>query len=298
LVRSGDPFSLASALAWVAWAGQLTGRFSEAVTHADESDSVSHQAGNYGALVWANRVRGQIPFVKSGDLRKWAKFVASDHQLCARIGTAVISDSYTFQGLLSLWQGDWEKALGHLREGEARELPGVMGGNPAFVPLCLAYLGRFQEARAAIDDGRQHFPVAGASGPLKAWTWLMCSVETLALAGADDLCADLYPRVRDGLDSGALFRPHDFRLLQTLAGTAAASGGLWALAEDHFREALEQAAALPAPVEAAEASRYYAGMLERRGAAGDAALAERLRGEAAGAYAQLGMSRHTELLLA
>jgi DNA-binding CsgD family transcriptional regulator len=97
------------------------------------------------------------------------------------------------------------------------------------------------------------------------------------------------------MQAGNVLRGYDNRLLQAVAGVAAAAGGHWETAEDHFRRGLDLAEALPHRLDQADIRRLYARMLADRDGAGDHALARRLLAEAAALYGEIGMPRHLDL---
>ena len=81
-------------------------------------------------------------------------------------------------------------------------------------------------------------------------------------------------------------------LFETGGGTAAAAGGEWDVAEEHYRNALRQAHELPRKIDQPEARRWYARMLIDRNGPGDRDQARTLLGEAVQMYEQIGMPRH------
>jgi len=87
----------------------------------------------------------------------------------------------------------------------------------------------------------------------------------------------------------------DSRLLQTIAGMAAAAGSQWDKAEAHYQTALRQAHDLPVVIEQPEVRRWYARMLIERDAPGDRDKARELLNEAIPMYRRLGMPKHVEM---
>jgi hypothetical protein len=99
----------------------------------------------------------------------------------------------------------------------------------------------------------------------------------------------------NGPMTGTAVRTWDARLLETLAGIAAAAGRNWETAEGHFVAAIERADGMPHLVEGADARRFYAQMLAARGEAGDGEHARELPADTIRRYARLGMLKHEEL---
>lgn len=85
-------------------------------------------------------------------------------------------------------------------------------------------------------------------------------------------------------------------LPQRTAGIASAAGRSWDKAEEHFRTALRQAAALPHLPEAAHTRRFFAAMLLERNAPSDRAEAATLIDEARELYGRMGMPKHAAML--
>ena len=128
-----------------------------------------------------------------------------------------------------------------------------------------------------------------------AWAVLLTAVEGLAVVGEKAEAAKLYPVALEAIQTGALFRPYDSRLLDTVAGIAATCGGKWAEAEDHFRTALRRTEELPHIIEQPEVRRFYARMLLDRNSPGDRDKARQLLTEAIEIYRRLGMPKHIEM---
>jgi tetratricopeptide (TPR) repeat protein len=76
---------------------------------------------------------------------------------------------------------------------------------------------------------------------------------------------------------------------------AAAAGGQWQKAEEHYQTALRQAHELPFVIEQPEVRRWYARMLMDRNAPGDRDKARQLLTEAIAMYRQIGMPKHQEM---
>jgi DNA-binding CsgD family transcriptional regulator len=121
------------------------------------------------------------------------------------------------------------------------------------------------------------------------------ATEALALLGARDEAAARYDLVLEAMRAGNVMRGYDNRLLQAVAGVAAAAGGHWETAEDHFRQGLDLAEALPHRLDQADIRRLYALMLTERDGPDDRRLAHQLLVEAAARYGEIGMPRHLRL---
>ncbi len=80
-----------------------------------------------------------------------------------------------------------------------------------------------------------------------------------------------------------------------MAGIAAACGGQWEQAEEHYRTALPQSHEIPDKIAQPEVRRWYARMLLDRDGPGDRDKAHELLTEAIAMYHQIGMPKHIEM---
>lgn len=139
-------------------------------------------------------------------------------------------------------------------------------------------------------------PRRGEANGIGAWTMLLRVVEGLVVLGERDEAAKLYPLVLEAIGTGVVIRPmHADGLLQTVAGMAAAAGGQWDKAEEHYQTALRQAHEIPVVIEQPEVRRWYARMLIDRDGPGDRDKAIRLLTEAVAMYRRIGMPKHVEM---
>jgi hypothetical protein len=115
--------------------------------------------------------------------------------------------------------------------------------------------------------------------------------------GETQRAGELYDLVVDCLDwTGAVCAGHtDCRLIERVAGIAAAAAGRFHDANDHFRTALRQAAELPHVPEQAHTRRWYARMLIDWNRPGDRGEGSGLATEAAGLDRRMGMPRHAAM---
>src|SRR5207237_1760077 len=151
----------------------------------------------------------------------------------------------------------------------------------------------FRESRSM--STRSPIPRPGRPNPLRSWTALFVAVEALVLHGERSQAAKLYPLVLESLKTGTILRNFDSRLIDTIAGIAAAAGADWPRAEAHFQTALRRTEELPHIIEQPEIRRFYARMLLDRNAPGDREKARGLLTEAIEMYGRLGMPKHVEM---
>lgn len=121
-------------------------------------------------------------------------------------------------------------------------------------------------------------------------------IEGFVMLGEHSQAGQLYPLVRELVDTEAVALLPISRFTHTIAGIAAAAARQWETAEDHFRIALRQTESFPHRLEQAEIRRFHAMMLIHRAAPGDCEKAQTLLTEALESYQRIGMPRHVEMV--
>ena len=296
LLRSaGDVWNLADALWFTQHSLQSLGRLDEVSEIGEELEPLAARLGYLFALLMAERTRGFRGFMLTGDIDKYEEFAKHDLEFGRSIGSLWISNSYDFLGLVHFWRGRWEEALEHFQEAVKLDPPGAMAGCVCYLFLGRAYAGDREGALAMLDQQRDNLPRPGRANTFGAWSMLFGVVEGLAVLGARDEAATLHSLMVEAIDTGAVARFGDCRLVQTVAGMAAAAGGQWEKAEGHYQTALRQAHDLPVVIEQPEVRRWYARMLIDRDAPGDRDKARELLNEAIPMYSRLGMPKHVEM---
>ena len=169
-----------------------------------------------------------------------------------------------------------------------------------WLPRVLAYVSRRRlrpdhPLRALKLSHIGNLPRPGQANTYGTWLMLMTMVEGLAVLGERRKAAKLYPLVLDAIATGTLAHVYGYRLLQTVAGIAAAAGRQWEVAEQHYETALRQTLELPHVSEQPEVRRWYAQMLLDRDGTGDPDKARELLTEAIAMYRKMGMPKHVEI---
>jgi class 3 adenylate cyclase/tetratricopeptide (TPR) repeat protein len=298
LRSSGGIWDLCDALWTTQWSLLLLGRFDAAVRISEELEPLAARVGHLGALLNAGRSRGPHALMLTADIDEFEKFARGDLELCRTTGMPWISHSYTWLGFAHFWRGNWDEALQHFEEAVRLEPqpPGFSAGTDwAGLFLWRAYTGDRDAALTMLEERRDCLPCPGQANTLGRWGMLYGVVEGLAILGERDEATKLYPLVLEAIDTGALVRWWTHGLLQTTAGIAAACGGQWEKAEEHYETALRQAHELPHKIEQPEVRRWYARMLLDRDAPGDRDKARELLTEAIAMYRKIGMPKHIEM---
>jgi tetratricopeptide (TPR) repeat protein len=198
--------------------------------------------------------------------------------------------------LVDFLRGNWESAMQHAEAScqlEAETSRRGMGVGTFFRQL--AYAGDREAALAILHEKLAWLPHSGQQNTMGSWWMLALIVEGLFILGEKSEAGQLYPLVRELVDTGAVALWPIFRFSNTVAGIAAAAASQWEAAEDHFQIALRQAESVPHRLEQAEIRRFQAMMLMDRAASGDRQRARGLLGEAREIYEQIGMPRHIEI---
>jgi tetratricopeptide (TPR) repeat protein len=296
LRATGNLWTVADALWPAQFALVYLGRFDEAVKIGEELEPLATRLGHLGALMGAGRGRAARDFQLTANLNRFEEFARDDLELCRSTGMPWISNSYTFLGLAHFWRGRWQEALEHFQEAVKLELPGFFAGiDWSWLFFWKAYAGDRNVAAAMLEERWDNLPRPGQANTDGAWLMLGAVVEGLAVLGEREEAARLYPLILEAIDTGTIIRWPDARLLQSVAGMAAAAGKQWDKAATHYQTALRQAHELPVIIEQPEVRRWYARMLIDRNAPGDRDKARELLTEAIAMYRRIGMPKHVEM---
>ncbi len=273
---------------------RLLGRFDGAREVEAGGEELATRLAHRGALVTLGAGR-TFDALAAGDLPTLRRDAERTLELTLdERATGLGFVAHAHLGWAALYSADWEAALGHGVTMEELEPPGTLAGmGTGLRILALAHLGRRDEAVELFAASRSNLSVAGERGRFGGDNQALFAAEGLALLG-EPAAADLSPVIAE---IGGRIRIHPGgRLVETVAGLAAAAGGDHAAAEAHFVAAIAAADELGLPIERAEVARFYADLLEARGRDEDRALEAQLRAEAASEYRRLGMAKHTKLV--
>jgi tetratricopeptide (TPR) repeat protein len=292
----GSLWDLASILAFVQHSQLRLGHLNEVAETGAELEPLAARLGHLGAAFLASRTSSEREFILMADLDTHEKSAKSDLEFTRNAGLPWISTCYAALGLNHFLRGRWEQSRELWQEAARLEPPGFVAGlDSSLLPLVNAHAGDNDAAIALLNQRRANLPRPGqptTAGPLATLTR---AIEALAVLGERNEPANLYPQVLDAIERGVLVFPTDFRLLPTVAGIAAAAGGQWEKAEEHYRTALRQAHELPNKIEQPEVRRWYARMLIDRDGPGDRDKARQLLTEAVAMYRKIGMPKHVEM---
>jgi DNA-binding SARP family transcriptional activator len=301
LREAGEGRHLTQILGVVAFSAPSVGRFADARRLAAEGRPQAERLGDHGALMLFGRGLVLADWFETGDIEVLEAFAHRDMQLCQDAGLAWLSWSWSWLSVAAFLRGDWDAALLHAEKAESLAPEGVINGAEWALRLeCSAHVGLRRQVLTMWEARRDQLPRPGQASGWGSWAILMGGVEAFVALGELDVAAELYPLVRWCSERTGNFThmQPDGRLLERVAGMAAAAGGQRDIAEAHFRTALQQAEQMPHRAEQAHTRRWYAAMLLGRGLPGDRDRAGRLLAEAEDLYRAMGMPKHTEIVRA
>jgi DNA-binding SARP family transcriptional activator len=294
LKAAGDLAQAAMTHGWTVVSLVAAGRWSDAARLGAELATLAERLGHYPALLMASRATAMREFYLRGDCDRIESFARGDLELNRRSGLGFAGMAITWLGVAEFLRGRWTEALARFREAAAEESPGVLDGTgTAFLFEQLAYLGEADEALSVLDPWTVRLPRAGEPASWGAWQMLFSAIEGLVLLAERDRAAAHYPAMLDAIATGTVAgNYHDGRLVERVAGIAAAAAGDWDTAQQHYTTALTQAEELPHVIEQNHTRLWYARMLLDRRGPGDRSRAAQLLAEAGDGYRRLGMPRH------
>ena len=284
ILRSvGDLWALAGTLGFLAEALVSVGDFDRAAAVEREVAPLAERLGNVGATWHSVMVQGALTFCRTGDLDGLETIARREIELCEEAGMGWASWGWSWLSLVELLRGNGAAAIAHGEKAEALAAPTTMRGLEWAVHFeARAFAGQHDEARTLLERGGPELPRVGEPAGWGPWVMLVSAVEGLVALGEHAEAAALYPAVVHCRDRTGVVDayPNDCKLVERIAGLAAAAGANWDAAEAHYTTALRQAAELPHLPEQARTRRCYAAMLSERGAPGDKERAAALLSEA------------------
>ncbi|MGA8644759.1 ATP-binding protein [Candidatus Binatus sp.] len=272
------------------------GRMEEALRIADELEPLARKIGQSYEVALCESVRAWAEFAKAPDLAKFEiglkKMPKSDQTAWAAYWEAL---SEVLLSLLDFLRGNWTSALLHAQAASRHPELGSSRYGVGTLFRQMAYAGDRDAALAILEEERTRLPHSGQLNS-RGWSLMLALViEGLVMLGERSRAGELYPLVRELVDTGAIVLWPISRFTQTVAGIAAAAARQWDTAEEHFQSAMQQAESLPHLLEQAEIRRFHAMMLIDRAGPGDREKAQTLLREALESYTQIGMPRHIEM---
>ncbi len=271
------------------------GRPAEVLREAPPLRNLAERLGHHGAWVVSDAGVAGATVMTTGRLDTFEAAARRGVEAWRRGGGIYVGHGPMWLGWAQFWQGQWEDALASFETAvDVCRSELVRGWHIGGLLWCKAHSGHEDVGQMWAGLGPT-LATPGRPALLGALLPAILGVEALVTAGRRDQAHALYPLVVDCLSRGLVTPFMPGLLAQTMAGTAAAAGGVWAPAEAHFETALGQAHAMPDLIAQPEARRWYAWMLSERNGPGDHDRAHTLLGEAVEMYQRLGMPRHLDM---
>ncbi len=288
--RLGSPFELSTTLGASFLGYMCNGRFDDVEKNAPEAHALGREHGDFGAEMHAQIAWGTVQCYR-GDLEAGRARITHVADWTREVDFAWKGPVLTMETMACFWAGDWERAQEICDEMNARPIEGTMAGmEPAVRLLLLAQLGD-PRAGSLIDELQPRVCIAGQENQVGAWYVGMATLEAAALLGMRERCAALYDCAVQLVEAGTHI-VWNLGMTGKHAAIAAASGGQWDLAEEHFDAATARAEAIGDRLDGAELLRWRAQARLWRDAPGDRSEAAALAQAARDAYEAIGMTRH------
>lgn len=297
LRAADDSWSLTSLLGFVKYALVGLGRIDEARAVGAELAPMAERIGNFASLQQHLRMDAMISFFRTGGVSELASFAIRDRDFGVAVGLGVVEHSHAWLGMARFLSGDWEEALGCLKAAAENEpLTAMTGWGVSSLLEVQAYTGDVRAAEETWLQNRSLVAQPGRTNTCGSWTMASIGAEALAVMGDFEQAHDLYPTINDCITrTGVVCIEYlGGRLLNRLAGVAAAAGGDWQAAEDHFASAMRESEDMPHVVERAHTLRLHGTMLLETGIKTERSRAIELLGRAEELYAAFGMPRFRE----
>jgi hypothetical protein len=237
--------------------------------------------------VWVCRTFLSSARLLAGELEAARQAAEESRAFAEAIGTPWLYLDDVLMGVVEHHLGRPEASIARLRAAQAAEPPTFWSGiSRSYLFYVLAFEGN-TAATELLDATPFGLPARGQAATLGTWMSLAPRVRGLMHLGRLDRAAALHPALEALVESGLVMH---FSLTRTNAGIAASAASDWAVAEQHFQTAFNQAEMLGLPVAAADAREWYARMLLARLGPDDRMRASKLLTEAVARYDVLGMT--------
>ena len=197
-------------------------------------------------------------------------------------------------GYIQLLRGNYQQAHADFDACELLEIPGMEGLVAGARGLARALEGDIDGALGALEQAKALPP--WQVRPMASGFELILTAEALVHLDRPHEAAALHEEIVQILAGGPVFGLIvGWGLLRRGAGIAAAAGGKWEAATQHFETALRQAHNLSLVCEQPQVRYWYARMRLDRGEPGDREKARELLTEAIDLYREIGMPKHLEM---
>jgi tetratricopeptide (TPR) repeat protein len=281
-------WAYATAQAFLAISLAFGGRFAELPAEIETLEEVSRRLGFGGGLMFAHRCRMLASNCVEPNPRRWMQMAEVDMELCRTYGLPWVPQAQIFYATAQSVLDELDAAIELAREATESEPPGALyGWGLGLTMLLLAYAGRADEVRALWERVQPYLPTSPDPHAIGRWNLLAMALEALWFSGEREVVARYYELIAAAPREAPM--RWDGRVIDSVAGLAAAAAGRWDDAERYFAAAGEVAAALPNETDRQWVKHLHAAALLERGGEGDADRAVTLLGEALDGLTRLGL---------
>ena len=275
LERNGDAWTWCDAAGWTALALGASGDIAASDAIALHADERATNLGHLAAQILLKRAIGLSHGMRVADLASYEALARADLELCERISSPWIAQSYAWVGAIAQLGGRLDTALGHFDEAIRLEPPSAYSGvGLAFKLLNRAYAGDDDQVDALIDEARPHLwspPQVGVGSAILTLQLAQASV----IRGRPEVAEEAYDAVRGAAGRWATTW-FDGASVKRVFGMTAAALSRFDEAEELFRGAVAQIEEMPNRLDAPPVRYWYARMLADRGEPGDRERAREL----------------------
>src|SRR6202167_2545364 len=226
----------------------------------DELEPLAMKIGQSYSVARCHIIRAWVDFATTPELASLESVLRQVFESDPKV-PAIFWDVFSRVqlSLVDFLRGNWEGATQHAKAScqlEAETSRRGMGVGTFFRQL--AYGGDREGALAILHEKIAWLPRSGEQNTMGSWWMLALVVEGLVILGERSKAGELYPLVRELVDTGAVMLWPIFRFTHTVAGMAAAAARQWEAAQEHFQTALRQAESVPHHLERAEVHFFHA----------------------------------------
>jgi class 3 adenylate cyclase/tetratricopeptide (TPR) repeat protein len=289
----GSQWNLAETLAFLDVGLVFQGHFGESAALHQELEPLADRLRHRGAASTALRNRFASAAAERADLEELGRVAQLQLRTAYETNNAGwVAFSRTLHGILDFWRGDWEQARKWMTDAVTTAGQFWMPSQQGWLMVLDAWSGESEAVIRRFEQLAPALPRSGHANLIGSWTLACLAAEAIGLVGGGETAGRLHDLVGEALATGTVMRQFDGRLLQTVAGLAAAAAGRRDAAERHFVIALRQADELPHRLEMPQAQYAYARFLV---SCGDLERASEQARAAERGYAAIGMRRHADL---
>lgn len=293
LRTAGDHWLLADELCFVAFATAHQAKFNEWRTIEAELVPLAERLGHSSAQLTSLRIQFVVNAAVNGDLNELAQIASSKWDLSVATGNAgVVASAHTALGMVDFWAGRWPQASTAFDKGV--DMAGAFFGliqRGAWM-MFRAWCGETQAVTDMYDQLRPLLPRLDTPNLLAQWNLAVFAAEAIGILGEEERARELVPIIDQAIDTGAITRHIDGRLLRTSSALVAAAAGLDTKAEQDFEAALADASTLPHRLEQPAVAHHFGAYLLNRGRPDDHTRSIELLADASQGYGALRMPRH------